>query len=70
MVKGNGGAVGPASSPGVLRRCVTAGTQTARLFKSFEYSMTSRSADCMEHHEQSPAQQKAFKVNVQAFVFF
>ena len=67
MVKGNGGEVGLASSPGALRRWVTAGPPIARLLKSFEY-MTSKSADCMDHHEQSPAPQKASKINVQAFV--
>ena len=60
MVKGNGGAVGLASNPGALRRWVTAGPQIARLLKSFEYSMTSKCADCMDHHEQSHAPQKAF----------
>ena len=68
MVKGTGGAVGRASSSGALRRRVTAGPQIARLLKSFEQSMTSNSADCMDHHEQSPARQKAFKRNVQARV--
>ena len=66
MVKGNGGAAGLISSPSALRRQVTAGPQTARLLKSFEQSMTSNSADCMDHHEQSPARQKAFKRNVHA----
>ena len=60
MVKGNGGAVGLASNPGALRRWVTAGPQTARLLKSFEHSMTSKSADCVDLHEQSHAPQKAF----------
>ena len=60
MVKGNGGAVGLASNPGALRRWLTAGPQVARLLKSFEHSMTSKRADCMDHHEQSHAPQKAF----------
>ena len=60
MVKGNGGAVGLASNPGALRRWVTAGPQIACLLKSFERSMTSQSADCMDHHDQSHAPQKAF----------
>ena len=60
MVKGNGGAVGLASNPGALRQDVTAGPRIARLLKSFERSMTSKSADCMDHHEQSHAPQKAF----------
>ena len=60
MVKGNGGAVGLASNPGFLRRWVTAGPQFARSFKCFENSMTSKSADCLDHHEQSHAPQKAF----------
>ena len=68
MVKGNGGAIGLASNPGVLRRWVTAGPQIARLLKSFENSMISKCADCMNHHEQSPAPQKAFKINFQALV--
>ena len=60
MVKGYGGAVGLASDPGALRRWVTAWPQIARLLKSFERSMTSKSADCRDHHEQSHAPQKAF----------
>ena len=68
MVKGNGGAIGLASSPGAMRRWVTAGPQMARLLKSFEHSMTSKCADGMDHHKQSPAPQKAFKINVQALV--
>ena len=60
MVKGNGGAVGFASSPGALRQGVTAGPQIARLLKSFKHSMTSKSADRMDRHEQSHAPQKAF----------
>ena len=59
MVKGNGGAVGLASNPGALSRWVTAGPQIVRLLKSFEHSVTSKSADCMNHHEQSHAPQKA-----------
>ena len=55
MVKGNGGAVGPASNLGALRPWVTAGPQVTRLLKSFEHSMTSKSADCMDRHEQSHA---------------
>ena len=47
---------------------MTAGPQIARLLKSFEHSMTSKSADCKDHHEQSPAPQKPFKINVQALV--
>ena len=62
------GAVGLASNPGALRRRVTAGPQIARLLNSFEHSVTSKSADCMEHHEQSPAQEIPFKRNVQALV--
>ena len=64
MVKGNGGAVGLARNPGALRRWVTAGPQIARLLKSFEPSMTSKSADSMDHHEQS----HAAEINVQALV--
>ena len=60
MVEGNGGAVGLASNPGALRRWVTAEPQIALLLKSFEHSMTSKSADCMDRHEQSYAPQKAF----------
>ena len=60
MVKGNGGAVGLASNPGFLRRWVTAGPQFARSLKRFELTMTSKSADCLDHHEQSYAPQKAF----------
>ena len=46
MVKGDGGAVGLPSTPGALRRWVTAGPQIARWLKScFEHSMTSKSAD-------------------------
>ena len=60
MVKGNGGAVRLASDPGALRRWVTAGPQIARLLKSFDRSMTSKSADCLDRHEQSHAPQKAF----------
>ena len=60
LVKGNGGAVGFASNPGALRQEVTAGPQIARLLKSFKHSMTSKSADCMDRHEQSHAPQKAF----------
>ena len=70
MVKGDGDAVGLTSNPGALRRWVTAGPQIARLLKSFEHSMTSKSADCVEHHEQSPSLQEAFKRNVQALVSF
>ena len=62
MVKRNGGAAGLASNPGALRRWVTTGPQIARLLKSFEHSMTSKSADCMDHHVQSHAPQKAFKL--------
>ena len=70
MVKGNGGAVGLASNPGALRRWVTAGPQIGRLLKSFERSMASKSADCMDHHEQSHAPQKkpSSEINVQALV--
>ena len=68
IVKGNGGAVGLASSPGALKRWVTTGPQIACLLKSFEHSMTSKCADCNGHHEQSPAPRKAFKINVQALV--
>ena len=43
------------------------GPQIARLLESFEHSMTSKSADCMDQHEQSHAPQKAFsKVIVDA----
>ena len=62
MVKGNGGAVGLASNPGALRRWVTAGPQIARLLKSFERSMTSKSADCMDHRQQSHAPQKKLQL--------
>ena len=50
MVKGNGGAVlvGLASNLDALRRLMTAGPQIARLLKSFEHNMTSKSADCMD----------------------
>ena len=60
MVKGNGGAIGLASNPGALRWWVTAGPQIACLLKSFEHSMTSKCEDCVDHHEQSHAPQKAF----------
>ena len=70
MVKRSGGAVGLASNPGALSRWVTAGPQIVRVLRSFEHSMTSKSADCMDHHEQSPAPQKAFKINVQVLVSF
>ena len=55
MVKGNGGAVGLASSPGALRRWVTAGPQIAPLLKSFDHSMASKSADCkaMRHKKEA-----------------
>ena len=68
IVKGNGSAVGLASNPSALSRWVTSGPQIVRLLRSFEHSMTSKRADCMDHHEQSPARQKAFKRNVQARV--
>ena len=68
IVKGNGGVVGLASSPGALKRWVTTGPQIACLLKSFEHSITSKCADCNGHHEQSPAPRKAFKINVQALV--
>ena len=70
MVEGNGGAVGLARNLGALRRWVTAGPQIARLLKSFEHSMTSKSADCMDHHEQNHAPQKkpSAEINVQALV--
>ena len=57
--------------PGALRRWVTAGPQIARLLKSFEQSMTSKNADCMDHHEQSHAPEKktSAEINVQALVF-
>ena len=68
IVKGNGGVVGLASSPGALKRWVTTGPHIACLLKSFEHSITSRCTDCNGHHEQSPAPQKAFQINVQALV--
>ena len=47
------------------------GPQIARLLKSFEHSMTSKSADCMDHHEQSPARKKpSAEINVQVLVSF
>ena len=51
-----------------MKRWVTTGPQIACFLKSFEHSMTSKYADCNDHHEQSPAPQKAFKINVQALV--
>ena len=69
MVKGNGGAAGLISSLSALRRQVTAGPQIASLLKSFEHSMTSNSADCMDHHEQSPARQKAFRETFMLVLF-
>ena len=68
MVKGNGGAVGLASNPCALRRWVTAGPQIASLLKSFEHSMTSKSADCMDHHEAMHRKKPSAEINVQALV--
>ena len=47
---------------------MTTRPQIACLLKSFEHSITSKCADCNGHHEQSPAPQTAFKINVQALV--
>ena len=47
---------------------MTAGPQIVCLLKGFEHSMASKSTDCMEHHEHSPALQEAIKRNVQALV--
>ena len=66
VVKGDGGAVGLTSNPGALRRWITAGPQIARLLKTFEQGVSGTSADSMEHHEQNPSQQRAFKTHVEA----
>ena len=65
-IKGDGGAVGLTENPAALRRWMVSGLEVARMIKEFENVVPS--CKFLEHHEQTPSTQSAFKKDVLSVV--
>ncbi|KAJ8380702.1 hypothetical protein SKAU_G00014800 [Synaphobranchus kaupii] len=64
LIKGSGGAVSLTENPGALHRWMVAGPEIARMTTDFENESSPQSEN--RHHEQKPAVQEAFMMNVRS----